>query len=72
MYKDIDYNPMKGELRKFYEQYQESSKGKNVEQLWTESKDKIHSLMNEHILVWVSYFYDVVDVLPVRLSLCLL
>ena len=51
MYKDIpvDYNPMKDELRKFYEQYQESSKGKNVEQLWTEFKDKIHSLMNEHI-----------------------
>ena len=49
MYKDIDYNPMKDELRKFYGQYQESSKGKNVEQLWTEFKDKIHSLMNEHI-----------------------
>ena len=40
---------MKDELRKFYGQYQESSKGKNVEQLWTEFKDKIHSLMNEHI-----------------------
>ena len=26
MYKDIDYNPMKDELRKFYGQYQESSK----------------------------------------------
>ena len=49
MYKDIDYNPMKDELRKFYGQYQESSKGKNVEQLWTEFKDKIHSIMNEHI-----------------------
>ena len=49
MYKDIDYNPIKDELRKFYGQYQESSKGKNVEQLWTEFKDKIHSLMNEHI-----------------------
>jgi acyl-CoA-binding protein len=47
MYKDIDYNPIKDELRKFYGQYQESSKGKNVEQLWTEFKDKIHSLMNE-------------------------
>ena len=49
MYKDIDYNPMKDELRKFYGQYQESSKGMKVEQLWTEFKDKIHSQMNEHI-----------------------
>ena len=32
MYRDIDYNPMKDELRKFYGQYQESAKGKNVEQ----------------------------------------
>jgi hypothetical protein len=37
MYKDIDYNTMKDELRKFYGQYQESSKGKNVEQLWMSS-----------------------------------
>jgi hypothetical protein len=61
MYKDIDYNPMKDELRKFYGQYQESSKGKNVEQLWTESKDKIHSLMNEQGTKARFYKYGFMD-----------